>query len=57
MNRFVKVTSSKWIYLYSGLTPENKGHLQRYFKTIYPREYVQKLVAALEEQNVQFKET
>ena len=54
---FVKLNNNRWICIYSALSPKDKKRLTRYFSTIYPREYVRKLVAALESDGIQFKES
>ena len=43
-----------WVYVFAKLNPKEKGFLKRYYSTLYPREYVRKLVAYLDT-NVQFK--
>ncbi len=46
-----------WMYLYAALSGKNKRYLKRYFSRIYPRNYVNRLVAAVENHNVQLKKS
>ena len=46
-----------WVYVYSELTDKDKTVLKKYYSTLYPRSYVRKLVALLDEDNVQFKKS
>jgi len=34
-----------WIYIYSKLTNKDKTFLEKYYSSLYPRDYVRKLVA------------
>ena len=53
----LNIEKNRWVYLYAALSTKNKGYLKSYFSRIYPRNYVNKLVAAIESKNVQFKTT
>jgi len=53
LNKFVSLSNEHWVCLYASLSPENDRSLKRYFGSVYPREYVRKLIAALEDLNVQ----
>ena len=53
----LNVENNKWVYLYAALSTKNKKYLKQYFSRIYPRNYVNKLVAAIENNNVQFKKS
>ena len=57
MAKIITFDSSRWMLFFAGISRENKELLTRYFKTLYPRKYVQKLISALEDENVQFKES
>jgi len=53
----LNVENNKWVYLYAALSTKNKKYLKQYFSRIYPRNYVNKLVAVIENNNVQFKKS
>ncbi|KKL61096.1 hypothetical protein LCGC14_2198750 [marine sediment metagenome] len=55
-SKIISLAPSHWLYLFAGLSRENKELLTQYYKVIYPRSYVRKLVAALEISHVQSKE-
>ena len=46
-----------WVYVYAELTNKDKTVLKKYYSTLYPRSYVRKLVAFLDEDNVQLKKS
>lgn len=49
----ITTDSNKWCVVFSELSDENKRSLDKYYKSIYPREYVKKLLAAINE--IQFE--
>jgi len=48
-SRVISLSPSVWTTIYAKLSPKNKKFLRRYYKSIYPREYVKVLVSALEQ--------
>lgn len=54
-NKYVKLSNNHWFCIYAKISPKSKKVLRRYFSSIYPRDYVRKLIAELD--NVQFKQT
>ena len=48
MSDIVKISNQRWVYIYSNLSKKDKNKLKRYFSSIYPREYISRLVAALD---------
>ncbi len=48
--------ANHWVYVFAKLNPKERGFLKRYYSTLYPRDYVRKLVAFLDT-NVQLKES
>jgi len=53
---YIDVDSGVWATVCAKLSPKNKKMLKKYWSKIYPRKYVQKLVAGLQVENVQSKE-
>ena len=52
----VSLDGGRWIRIFGGLSAKDKRFLKKYYKNVYPRKYVDMLVATLEEGNVQSKE-
>lgn len=48
----VKLSEGHWMYVYANLSQKTRKTLQRYYNTIYPRDYVRRLTAALRSKNV-----
>jgi len=46
-----------WIQLYAGLNTKDKRFLKKYYSSLYPRKYVRSLIAALDKNYVQLKES
>lgn len=46
-----------WIYVFSELSAKEKRFLKKYYSSLYPRGYVRKLVAILDNADVQLKES
>lgn len=57
LSNLFPLESQRWIYVYAKLRPKEKRFLKRYYSTLYPRNYVQKLVAYLDKNHVQLKES
>lgn len=53
--RRILIAQDGWIYLFSSLSGKDKKELEDYFGNLYPRDYVKKLVASIEDDNVQLK--
>lgn len=51
----VPLTDNRWLYVFAKLNPGDKKKLIRYYSRIFPREYVKRLVAAIEVEDVQSK--
>ena len=49
MDKVIDLNTGHWVCIYAKLSPKNKKFLGRYFSTLYPREYVRKLISALRE--------
>ncbi len=57
MNDIGLTSPGRWIYLFSGISRKNKKILKRYWSKVYPRSFVDMLVSAVEERNVQSKKS
>jgi len=55
--KYVSLSNGHWVCVYANLSPKTKRKLRGYWKSIYPREYVRKLIAALEDHYVQHEKT
>ncbi|MHA2279865.1 MAG: hypothetical protein ACXAC5_03185 [Promethearchaeota archaeon] len=53
----ISVGPKHWIYVFAKLTEKDKKVLKKYYSTLYPRGYVRKLIAFLDDRYVQFKES
>lgn len=56
MNKYLDLSDGHWVRIYANLSRRTKRTLKRYYSSIYPRSYVRKLIAALEDQDVQHKQ-
>lgn len=56
-SNIVTIGPNHWIYVYAKLTDKDKKVLKKYYSVLYPRDYVRKLVAFLDKNNVQFKKS
>lgn len=56
MMKLILFSSRRWLAVEAKLNPKEKRFLKRYYSSLYPREYVRKLVAFLNN-GVQFKES
>lgn len=55
--KVIDISPDRWICVYAKLSEDTKKRLKKYYKSIYPRDYVNRLVAAIEDENVQFNKT
>ncbi len=56
-SNLISISPQHWIYVCSELTEKDRKVLKKYYSTLYPRDYVRKLVAFLDGYHVQFKES
>ena len=52
----VSISNNHWVRLSSNISRKNKKLLKRYWSKIYPRHFVNKMLATIEEKHVQSKE-
>lgn len=47
-DKYIELNKNHWFCIYAKISPKSKKALRRYFSSIYPRDYVRKLVAELQ---------